>query len=141
MGEIPPDSNFVFRLEVVDFEQGDVTDEENLRYADWYKEVLREGDGPHPSFGNLLTIDYELTYPNGTIFNSTYANGAPHTFRYENKLMKCIERALIDSRIGEKSYVICSKSTAVPKTENVRTYKPVPMQMTLEILDFDTSIE
>lgn len=54
---------------------GVVTTGSGLQY-----EVIREGNGPHPSATDSVTCNYKGTLVNGTVFDNSYDRGAPITF-------------------------------------------------------------
>lgn len=62
-------------LEKISTKEGVVTTESGLRY-----EVLTKGEGPMPSDTSSVTVHYEGTLIDGTVFDSSYDRGEPATF-------------------------------------------------------------
>jgi FKBP-type peptidyl-prolyl cis-trans isomerase FkpA len=62
-------------LEKISAREGVITTESGLMY-----EVLTKGDGPMPADTSSVTVHYEGTLIDGTVFDSSYDRGEPATF-------------------------------------------------------------
>jgi len=73
-----------------------------LRYI-----VLEESNGPKPSAGRTVRVNYIGTMLSGTVFENTYEQGSPLEFEVgQNQAILGFEEAIMDMREGEKRLVI-----------------------------------
>lgn len=72
------------------------TTESGLQY-----EVLREGSGPCPTDTDTVTVDYELTLPDGAVADSSYSRGTPAKFA-PNQLIPGMREGLKLMNVGSK---------------------------------------
>ena len=76
--------------------EGVVTLDSGLQYL-----VLREGDGPRPSVSDNVRMHIKGSLPDGTVFDSTYADGSPVVQPVKGDL-PVWEEALPLMRVGSK---------------------------------------
>jgi len=62
-------------LEANKKKEGVVTLKDGLQYK-----ILKEGSGESPKATDVVTVNYEGTFPNGQVFDSSYARGKPSSF-------------------------------------------------------------
>jgi FKBP-type peptidyl-prolyl cis-trans isomerase len=86
-GPIPPASNLIFDVEVIDAEEvkraapfnvagrDTISLESGLKYI-----VVAEGRGPQPGEGKIVEVDYTGFLMNGNIFDSSVERGQPFRF-------------------------------------------------------------
>ena len=67
-------------------------------------EILEEGDGEETVGANsLVTVDYEGSFEDGTVFDSSYETGEPATFPLgQGQVIVGWEQGLIGMKVGEK---------------------------------------
>jgi FKBP-type peptidyl-prolyl cis-trans isomerase len=61
---------------------GVITTASGLQY-----EVLKEGTGEKPKLGNRVSVNYEGSLINGTVFDSSYERGIPAEFTLDDQLI------------------------------------------------------
>ncbi|MCC6415412.1 MAG: FKBP-type peptidyl-prolyl cis-trans isomerase [Opitutaceae bacterium] len=67
----------------------------------------RAGDGPLPTVGQEVVVNYQGRLLDGTVFDSSYTNGAPLTFRVGlGQVIAGWDEALLHMRKGEKRTLI-----------------------------------
>lgn len=60
-------------------------------------EILEEGYGGYVTHGASVTIHYNGTLEDGTVFDSSYTRGSPLTFKVgEGKVIKGLEQAIVN---------------------------------------------
>ena len=67
--------------------------------------ILREGSGPSPADGALVTVNYTGKLLNGTVFDSTDAHGGPVQFRI-GQVIQGWNEALLTMKKGEKRLLV-----------------------------------
>ena len=67
---------------------------------------LRAGEGPIPASTDTIKAHYEGKLMDGTVFDSSYARGAPIEFAVTG-VIPCWTEALLKMRVGGKARVVC----------------------------------
>lgn len=75
-------------------EKGVVTTSSGLQYK-----VVKAGKGTSPTLNDTVTVNYEGKLINGTVFDSSYKNGKPVTFKV-NQVIKGWQEALTKMKPG-----------------------------------------
>lgn len=74
-------------------------------------EVLEEGDGPSPNAEDEVTVHYEGTLPDGTVFDSSYERGQPASFPLSGVISGWTE-ALQLMQVGDKWKIVLPPNLA-----------------------------
>jgi FKBP-type peptidyl-prolyl cis-trans isomerase FkpA/FKBP-type peptidyl-prolyl cis-trans isomerase FklB len=72
---------------------------------------LVEGQGAKPTASDHVSVHYEGTLVDGTVFDSSRARGEPSTFPVRG-VIACWTEALQLMRVGERSRIICPPQIA-----------------------------
>jgi len=60
-------------------------------------DLLDEGTGPYITHGASVTMHYNGTLEDGTVFDSSYTRGSPLTFKVgDGKVIKGLELAIVN---------------------------------------------
>jgi FKBP-type peptidyl-prolyl cis-trans isomerase len=76
------------------------TTDSGLKYV-----VLKQGTGGSPEMGNMVTVHYEGSLLDGSVFDSSYKRGQPNEFKV-GQLIQGWNEALIQMKKGEKRILI-----------------------------------
>lgn len=74
-------------------------------------QALREGDGPSPTPTDHVSVHYEGTLVDGTVFDSSRARGEPATFPVKG-VIACWTEALQRMRVGARHRIVCPPELA-----------------------------
>lgn len=74
-------------------------------------QALKEGDGPTPTATDHVSVHYEGTLADGTVFDSSRARGEPATFAVKG-VIACWTEALQRMRVGARHRVVCPPEMA-----------------------------
>lgn len=74
-------------------------------------QALREGHGPAPTPTDHVSVHYEGTLVDGTVFDSSRARGEPATFPVKG-VIACWTEALQRMRVGARHRVVCPPELA-----------------------------
>lgn len=72
---------------------------------------LAAGDGPSPKASDTVTVDYEGTLRNGTVFDSSKQRGKPATFELD-KVIPCWTEGVQRMKVGGKARLVCPPDLA-----------------------------
>lgn len=72
---------------------------------------LRAGNGPSPTASDTVTVNYQGTLANGTVFDSSYKRGEPTSFPL-NRVVPCWTDGIQKMKVGEKARLVCPAVTA-----------------------------
>ncbi|MGI4982060.1 MAG: FKBP-type peptidyl-prolyl cis-trans isomerase [Janthinobacterium lividum] len=72
---------------------------------------LRAGTGASPSASDTVTVNYQGTLTDGTVFDSSYKRGEPTSFPLD-RVVPCWTQGIQKMKIGEKARLICPPATA-----------------------------
>ena len=72
---------------------------------------LRAGNGPSPAASDTVTVNYQGTLANGTVFDSSYKRGEPTSFPL-NRVVPCWTQGMQKMKVGEKARLVCPPATA-----------------------------
>jgi FKBP-type peptidyl-prolyl cis-trans isomerase FkpA len=72
---------------------------------------LVDGKGPQPSATARVKVNYEGTFIDGKVFDSSKRNGGPITFPL-NGVIKCWTEGVQKMRVGGKAQLVCPPSIA-----------------------------
>lgn len=72
---------------------------------------LRAGTGASPSASDTVTVNYQGTLANGTVFDSSYKRGEPTSFPL-NRVVPCWTDGIQKMKVGEKARLVCPAATA-----------------------------
>ncbi|MCY0386643.1 FKBP-type peptidyl-prolyl cis-trans isomerase [Robbsia sp. Bb-Pol-6] len=72
---------------------------------------LRAGTGASPSASDTVTVNYQGTLNNGTVFDSSYKRGEPTSFPL-NRVVPCWTQGIQKMKVGEKARLVCPPATA-----------------------------
>ena len=73
--------------------------------------MLEEGTGASPEAGDTVTVHYEGTLIDGTVFDSSLSRGSPATFPLSG-VIPCWTEGLQKIKVGGKAQLICPANTA-----------------------------
>jgi FKBP-type peptidyl-prolyl cis-trans isomerase FkpA len=72
---------------------------------------LAAGDGPSPKASDTVTVNYEGTLRNGTVFDSSKQRGQPATFELD-KVIPCWTEGVQRMKVGGKARFVCPPDLA-----------------------------
>jgi FKBP-type peptidyl-prolyl cis-trans isomerase FkpA len=72
---------------------------------------LRDGNGASPSPTSTVSVNYEGTLIDGTVFDSSYKRNEPAEFPLTN-VIGCWTEGLQKMKVGEKAQLVCPSSIA-----------------------------
>ena len=72
---------------------------------------LRAGTGASPAATDTVTVNYQGTLANGTVFDSSYKRGEPTSFPL-NRVVPCWTQGMQKMKVGEKARLVCPPATA-----------------------------
>jgi FKBP-type peptidyl-prolyl cis-trans isomerase FkpA/FKBP-type peptidyl-prolyl cis-trans isomerase FklB len=73
--------------------------------------VIKEGKGPSPKATDTVTVHYQGTLVDGTVFDSSLQRGQPATFPLTN-VIKCWTEGVQQIKVGGKSRLVCPADIA-----------------------------
>jgi len=73
--------------------------------------IVRTASGPKATASSTVTVHYEGTLTNGTVFDSSYKRSAPATFPLRG-VVPCWQIAVPHIPVGAKAKVVCSPESA-----------------------------
>ena len=77
------------------------------------KEVLREGDGATPSYGDRVTAHYTGRLLSGDVFDSSVTRGRPFEFNIgKQEVIKGWDQGFATMRVGERAFLTCGPGYA-----------------------------
>ncbi len=102
-------------------------------------EILEEGEGEGAAPGNLLTVDYEGTLEDGTVFDSSYERGEPITFPLgQGQVIPGWEQGLTGMKVGEKRKLVIPPSLAYGEQGAGEVIPPnATLIFEVELLEFE----
>lgn len=82
-------------------------DAAEANFAGVYVVVEQEGDGEIIAFGDQVTLDYQATFLDGTVFDDTYASGTPLVFKcgVQGQVIWGLSLAVRKLSVGSKARV------------------------------------
>lgn len=75
-----------------------------------YKSLV-DGKGPQPAASATVKVNYEGTFIDGKVFDSSKKNGGPISFPL-NRVIKCWTEGVQKMRVGGKARLVCPPSIA-----------------------------
>jgi FKBP-type peptidyl-prolyl cis-trans isomerase FkpA len=72
---------------------------------------LRAGTGASPSASDTVSVNYQGTLADGTVFDSSYKRGEPTSFPL-NRVVPCWTQGIQKMKVGEKARLVCPPATA-----------------------------
>ncbi len=72
---------------------------------------LRAGNGASPSASDTVTVNYQGTLANGTVFDSSYKRGQPTSFPL-GQVVPCWTEGIQKMKVGGKARLTCPPATA-----------------------------
>ncbi|MGB8931517.1 MAG: FKBP-type peptidyl-prolyl cis-trans isomerase [Anaeromyxobacteraceae bacterium] len=72
---------------------------------------LVDGKGPQPAASATVKVNYEGTFIDGKVFDSSKKNGGPISFPL-NRVIKCWTEGVQKMRVGGKAQLVCPPSIA-----------------------------
>jgi len=101
-----------------------------------YYAIIREGDGGFPDASDFVTVDYEGTLLDGTVFDSSYDRGAPFSFSMAGGVIDgWIEGVKFLNR-GSKGVFVIPSDLAYGQTGNANIEPNTPLFFEIELIDF-----
>jgi len=102
-------------------------------------EDLVVGTGAEAAAGNFVTVDYVGAFPNGQVFDSSYAAGVPFSFRVgAGQVIRGWDLGVPGMRVGGKRRLTIPPSLGYGS----QAYGPIPANSTLvfeiELLSIDS---
>jgi FKBP-type peptidyl-prolyl cis-trans isomerase FkpA/FKBP-type peptidyl-prolyl cis-trans isomerase FklB len=85
--------------------------------------TLKEGSGASPAATDRVTVHYQGTLVDGTVFDSSLKRGAPATFPL-NGVIKCWTEGVQLMKVGGKSRLVCPAAIAYGDRGSPPTIKP-----------------
>jgi FKBP-type peptidyl-prolyl cis-trans isomerase FkpA len=75
-----------------------------------YRSIV-DGKGPQPAASATVKVNYEGTFIDGKVFDSSKRNGGPISFPL-NRVIKCWTEGVQKMRVGGKARLVCPPSIA-----------------------------
>ncbi|HSN14580.1 MAG TPA: FKBP-type peptidyl-prolyl cis-trans isomerase [Anaeromyxobacteraceae bacterium] len=75
-----------------------------------YRSIV-DGKGPQPAASATVKVNYEGTFIDGKVFDSSKRNGGPISFPL-NRVIKCWTEGVQKMRVGGKAQLVCPPSIA-----------------------------
>lgn len=72
---------------------------------------LRVGNGASPTASDTVTVNYQGTLANGTVFDSSYKRGEPTSFPL-GQVVPCWTQGIQKMKVGGKARLTCPPATA-----------------------------
>lgn len=100
--------------------------------------VEKEGDGPTPRNGQMVTAHYHGTLANGEVFDSSIERGAPFSFMVgTGRVIKGWDEAFLSMKKGEKRKIILPSHLAYGSRGRPPVIPPNSiLTFEVELLDF-----
>lgn len=122
-----------------DEQQEDVMNGQNPNdYDEFSYEIVTEGDGPSAGVGDTVTVNYEGTFKDGDVFDSSYERGTPFSFTLgEGGVIEGWEEGIKGMKIGEKRILYIPSDMGYGSED----YASIPggsgLKFTVELLSID----
>jgi FKBP-type peptidyl-prolyl cis-trans isomerase FkpA len=98
--------------------------------------IITPGTGGSPSIDDVVKVQYESKFIDGTVYDSSLKNGKPAEFPV-NGVLPCWTEALQKMKKGEKAQIVCPSSVAYGDRGAPPRIPPgATLNFELELLDF-----
>lgn len=125
-----------YKTKSADFLTNIAQEEGVMEGEGYYYKVLTEGSGESPNPGDVVTIHYEGSLMDGTVFDSSYERGKAATFDLD-RLIKGWQLAVPEMKVGGKRRLYLPYNLAYGERGN----RSIPPYSTLifdiELIDFE----
>jgi FKBP-type peptidyl-prolyl cis-trans isomerase len=93
------------------------------------------GTGATAAVGDTVTVHYIGAFLNGTVFDNSYASGAPLTFQLgAGRVIRGFEQGIVGMKVGGKRLLVIPSSLAYGAAGNGSIPPNTPIQFQVELL-------
>lgn len=99
-------------------------------------QLRSEGSGASPGPGDRVRVHYEGRLRDGTLFDSSYARGAPAIFPLDD-VVDCLREGLLLMRVGGRARIVCPAELGYAASPPPGVPANAPLSFEIELLGIE----